>query len=127
MDAILVRQQGFPALAVMGSSLSRMAASLLRLWTNKVVIYPDNTVPDEHAFKKAIAWIPVLESVGIEATFPSRPYPNDKSADPADLIWDKEKQCLNQPEWLCNQITYCRENFTEQDEFHTLNLEEVEL
>lgn len=127
VDAILIRQEGLPALAVMGSSISRMAASLLRLWTDKVIIYPDNTVPDEHAFQKAIAWIPVLESVGVEAVFPARPYPDDSAADPADLIWDKGNRTPYKPGWLRNQVEYCISRFSPDAVEVSLAMEEIEL
>jgi DNA primase len=97
MDAIMLRQAGYQALAVMGSSLSPVAASLLRLWTTAAVVYPDNVVPDEKAFEKALKWIPVLESVGVTAVFPSRPYENSTCEDPAKLL-------QLDPQWLHHQI-----------------------
>ena len=119
MDAIMLRQAGYQALAVMGSSLSPVAASLLRLWTTAAVVYPDNVVPDEKAFEKALKWIPVLESVGVTAVFPRRPYENAACADPADLI-------QSNPRWLHHQIEAAVDGLTGRDDStYVLDIENI--
>lgn len=115
VDAILIRQAGYPACAVMGSSLSPIAAATLRIWTERVVVYPDNIVPDAHAFNKALKWIPVLKSVGIEAVFPQRPYKDDQCSDPASIIWDDKQGKPNDPQWLHQQIKQAAVGFAMDD------------
>ena len=119
MDAIMLRQAGYQALAVMGSSLSPVAASLVRLWATAAVVYPDNVVPDGKAFEKALKWIPVLESVGVTAVFPSRPYENAACADPADLL-------QSNPCWLHHQIETAVDGISGRDaSTYVLDLENI--
>lgn len=118
IDAVLLRQSGYSACAVMGSSLDPIAAALLRVWTGKVVVYPDNTVPDEKAFEKALGWLPRLKQVGLAAQFPHRPYPDDKCSDPADLV-------VGDVAWLRRQVTACAERLRAGDD--GLRLEEVQV
>ncbi|MHB8994580.1 MAG: hypothetical protein ACYC63_04945 [Armatimonadota bacterium] len=104
VDAILVRQQGYHTVAVMGSSLSPIAAAFLRLFTGRAVVYPDSEAGDEKAYAKALKWLPQLRAAGLKAVFPKQPYWDDSSDDPADLIWDRKLQKMNDPGWLRNQI-----------------------
>ena len=114
-DAVLVRQAGFHTVAVMGSSLSPIAASFLRLFTDKAVCYPDSESTDSKAFGKCMKWIPSLEAVGIKAAFPQRPYWDETCSDPADIVWDRKRGCMNRPEWLREQVEQAVSSITKRD------------
>lgn len=84
MDALLVSQSGYHALAMQGGNLSMWQAAVLSGLTQNrgVVIYPDND-----AMSKARRWQNVLYKMRIPSIVPRAPYPvlSPPKADPAWL------------------------------------------